>query len=378
MTGFADVLQQGGASALLFIPTAMLLGALHGLEPGHSKTLMAAFIIAVRGTVAQAVLLGIAATISHTLVVWVVVLAGLYFFAGVDAAATEPYFQIASAVLIIGIAAWMMQRTWREQQALKAARAAGAALARPAMRQVDTGHGRIGLELRRDGATGAARWHVTTLAGAPWAAEDVRITTTAADGQRKQYRLDARDGHLESRDAVPEPHVFTATISLNHHDHDHDFEVAFTSADAAATAGSADEPMDAHARAHATDIKKRFADRSVTTGQIVMFGLTGGLIPCPAAITVLLLCLQVQQLALGAVLVLSFSLGLALVMVAAGVAAALGVRHAAKRFSGFRAIGARASYASSILIILLGIYLGYAGLHALSAGVAGGVAGGGA
>ncbi|MEQ1714521.1 MAG: hypothetical protein ABL907_00830, partial [Hyphomicrobium sp.] len=32
-------------------PVAVLLGALHGLEPGHSKTMMAAFIIAVRGTI---------------------------------------------------------------------------------------------------------------------------------------------------------------------------------------------------------------------------------------------------------------------------------------------------------------------------------------
>ena len=52
MTSFNDLIQQGGAHAWLFIPSAVVLGALHGLEPGHSKTMMAAFIIAVRGTVA--------------------------------------------------------------------------------------------------------------------------------------------------------------------------------------------------------------------------------------------------------------------------------------------------------------------------------------
>ena len=60
MTDFASLLQQG--NAWLFIPSAILLGALHGLEPGHSKTMMAAFIVAVRGTLKQAVLLGLAAT----------------------------------------------------------------------------------------------------------------------------------------------------------------------------------------------------------------------------------------------------------------------------------------------------------------------------
>ena len=76
MPSFAELLQQGSAHAWLFIPSAILLGVLHGLEPGHSKTMMAAFIVAVRGTVRQAVLLGLAATLSHTLVVWAVAIGG--------------------------------------------------------------------------------------------------------------------------------------------------------------------------------------------------------------------------------------------------------------------------------------------------------------
>ena len=78
MTSLTDLLQQGTAHAWLFVPSAILLGALHGLEPGHSKTMMAAFIIAVRGTVTQAVLLGLAATLSHTAVVWIIALGGQY------------------------------------------------------------------------------------------------------------------------------------------------------------------------------------------------------------------------------------------------------------------------------------------------------------
>lgn len=36
--------------------------------------------------------------------------------------------------------------------------------------------------------------------------------------------------------------------------------------------------QDAHRLPHANDIHHRFADRNVTTGQVVLFGLTGGLI----------------------------------------------------------------------------------------------------
>ena len=98
----------------------------------------------------------------------------------------------------------------------------------------------------------------------------------------------------------------------------------------------------------------------------MLFGLTGGLIPWPASITVLLLCRQLRQLALGAALVLCFSIGLALTMVTTGAVAALGVRHVARRFSGFGELARRAPYVSGMLILLVGLYIGYRGLHALS------------
>ena len=124
---------------------------------------------------------------------------------------------------------------------------------------------------------------------------------------------------------------------------------------------------DAHAREHADQIQRRFAGREVTTGQIILFGLTGGLIPCPASITVLLLCLQLKKIALGATLVLGFSIGLALTMVASGVIAALSVKHLSKRMSGgrFGELAAKAPYFSGGLILIVGLYVGYQGLHAL-------------
>src|SRR5256885_15099990 len=192
-----DIFQQGTAHAWLFLPSAVVLGALHGLEPGHSKTMMAAFIVAVRGTVAQAVLLALCATLSHTLIVWVVALGGLYLWRGVDVQTFEPYLQVASGASIVAIALWILWRARRE---------------RP-------------------------------------------------------------EGALE-------------------HDHGH-----------------AHDREDAHALAHAREIRHRFASGHATTGQVVMFGLTGGPIPRGAAVTGLLLSLPVGQLLLGAVPVPSLSVG---------------------------------------------------------------------
>ena len=81
----------------------------------------------------------------------------------------------------------------------------------------------------------------------------------------------------------------------------------------------------------------------------------------------LLLCLQLKEFTLGFALVLCFSIGLALTLVTVGVAAALSVRHATKRWSSFSTFARRAPYFSSFLIIGVGLYVGYHGWVGLAA-----------
>jgi len=299
VTSFVTLLQQG--NSWLFVPSAVLLGALHGLEPGHSKTMMAAFIVAIRGTLPQAVLLGLSATVSHTAIVWAIALGGLYFGRRWNTETSEPYFQLASAVMIVGVAVWMLWRTWRQR--------AGA---------LEHGHDHA----HPHGGHGHAH---------------------------------ASHGH-----AHPHPHAHAPC-------HDHDQARRRDAGHGAVRLQIleviAPGYQDPHELAHANQIRHRFAHRHVTTLQIVMFGLSGGLIPCPASITVLLLCLQLKRLALGAVLVLCFSIGLAITMVTSGAVASLGVRQAARRFSGFGELARRAPYVSGTLILLVGLYVGYQGLR---------------
>jgi nickel/cobalt exporter len=382
MTDIASLLQQGSTNIWIFIPSAILLGALHGLEPGHSKTMMAAFIIAVRGTVGQAVMLGLAATFSHTAVVWAVALAGMHFGSRYNADTTEPYFQIVSAVFIIGIALWMLARTWKEGQREKHEADHShshmdlAHHHHEEVRRVDTGHGTIvEMAIVEDGVP-PRFWLAFERNGkivAPPLDQTCKIETIRPDGTRQTFTLANRGAHLESIEEIPEPHEFTARLSLSHDNHNHDYDVVYTEQGHEHGAGHSHAGLDlgvagyqdAHELAHANDIKRRFADQKVTTGQIIMFGLTGGLIPCPAAITVLLLCLQLKKFTLGVGLVLCFSIGLALTMVMAGTVAALSVRHASRRFAGFGKFARRAPYFSSALIICIGLYVGYQGFHAL-------------
>lgn len=114
MTEFTTLLQQG--NAWFFIPSAILLGALHGLEPGHSKTMMAAFIIAIKGTIKQAVMLGLAATISHTAVVWLIAFGGMVISKRFTAQSAEPWLQLISAIdhywhRVLDVLAYLARRT---------------------------------------------------------------------------------------------------------------------------------------------------------------------------------------------------------------------------------------------------------------------------
>jgi nickel/cobalt exporter len=353
MTDLSQLLQQSSAHAWLFVPSAILLGALHGLEPGHSKTMMAAFIIAIRGTVLQAVLLGLSATISHTAVVWAVALAGLYFGRELSGERSEAYLQLASAVIILGIAGWMVWRTWRDQNQ------AHDHHNHDAPQPLSLAGQSLILEVFEDGVP--PRWRIRSETGALPPPGDIRLTTIREHGAAQSFAFAARDGYLESVDEIPEPHAFKARVALcgdaaellfEEHDHDHDHDHM-----------DLGEEDDAHARAHAADIRKRFAGRNVTTAQIVLFGLTGGLIPCPAAITVLLLCIQLKQFSLGFVLVLCFGIGLAITMTSAGVLAALSLRHVERHWSGFSHFAHRAPYVSAALIVLVGVYTGWMGLH---------------
>ncbi|MGO4125253.1 nickel/cobalt efflux transporter [Inquilinus sp. YAF38] len=389
MTPFAELVQQSATAAWLFVPSAILLGALHGLEPGHSKTMMAAFIVAIRGTFWQAALLAITATISHTAIVWLVALLALTYGPQWGAETTEPYFQFGSAVIIIGVALWMAYRTWHDQRALTSPSAG--------WHRIDTGPGLVELSIQEDGVSPRFQLRFRDNRGktAPIPAGDsVVVETLRPDGARQVFELANRATHLESVDVIPEPHEFVATVAIAHGDHAHTYPVRFVEDDhghahhhshghghdhgdhdhghghshgshehARDFAGL--DAEDAHARAHAEQIRHRFAGRKVTTGQIALFGLTGGLIPCPAAVTVLLLCLQLQKFWLGIVLVLCFSVGLALTLLASGTVAAWGVRHATNRWPGFEVVMTKLPYMASAIIILVGLYVGYSGLAQL-------------
>ncbi len=332
---FNSLLQQGAVHAWLYFPVAVLLGALHGLEPGHSKTMMAAFIIAVRGTVAQAALLGLAAAFSHSLVIWALAALALTFGNQWNVETAEPYFQIGTGLIVIAMAAWTLWRIKKghvhhhHHDEVKA-------LVSP--------DGALDLSVFEEGVP--PRFRIAT-GSSP--IEPAGLRTIRADGGIQTFSFARRPEFWESNETIPEPHEFRVEAVLKGASGEHTVAVDFTEEH-----HHDDEEEDEHARQHADQIRRRFDGREVTTPQIVLFGLTGGLMPCPAALSILLICLQLKEFTLGFSLVAAFSFGLALTLVTVGVVAAWGVREVSKRSGFISRLAGRAPYLSSIFLILLG------------------------
>jgi nickel/cobalt exporter len=393
MNDLVHSLQSGTANLWIFIPTAILLGALHGLEPGHSKTMMAAFIVAIRGTIGQAILLGLSAAISHSLIIWVLAAFALHFGSQWNAETVEPYLNLGSAVCIYALAAWMFFRTRRDLVAAKHhhhghahdhgdghAHSHGHEHKHGHEDDHDHAHGHDGHH-HHDERVLVSTGHDTAelsifekdcppvfriaFQGNAIPANDVLIETERDDGTRQIFTFAAKNGWTESTTAIPEPHEFDAALTFKHGGHEHVARVQFREGASPRVADAGGEFEDAHEREHALQIAQRFANRTVTTPQIVLFGITGGLMPCPAAFTVLLVCLQLKRVALGFTMVAAFSFGLALTMVATGTVAALSVQHAQRRFRGFGEAMRRAPYVSCVLLVILATYMAWRGWHSL-------------
>lgn len=278
-----EAISQGAANPVLLFAMALVLGALHGLEPGHSKTMMAAYIVAIKGSVFQAVLLGISAAASHSIVVWALALLGLHYGNELIGEDLEPVLMMVSGVIIIIIALWVF---WQAKRSIAAHK-------------------------------------------------------KAAQAKHGHHSHEHSDAHVHDHS-----HDHGSAHSHEHHSHyDH-----------------SGLDGDAHARAHAREIEKRLSQQKTSTFQTILFGLTGGLIPCPSAITVLLLCLHLKKVTLGITLVSAFSIGLAVTLVSVGVIAAIGLRYATRKAPWLDKLTANAPFVSAAFIGFVGLIMIYAGV----------------
>jgi ABC-type nickel/cobalt efflux system permease component RcnA len=108
LTALIDVTDLTPLAIVVSLAIAFALGVIHALSPGHGKTIMAAYLVGAKGSGRQAVGLGLAVTVSHTL--------GVLALAGITLAASSvlpperlyPILGVASGALVIVIGASLL------------------------------------------------------------------------------------------------------------------------------------------------------------------------------------------------------------------------------------------------------------------------------
>ena len=88
------------------------LGALHALEPGHGKTILAAYLVGSRGTAAHAGLLGLVVTTSHMAGVYLLGIATLYASRYVVPDQLYPWLGVISGLSVAAIGIVVFLRHW--------------------------------------------------------------------------------------------------------------------------------------------------------------------------------------------------------------------------------------------------------------------------
>jgi ABC-type nickel/cobalt efflux system permease component RcnA len=266
------------AFLLMAAAIAAVLGGFHALEPGHGKTLVAAYLVGSHGNARHAVMLGGIVTASHTVSVYALGLITLYASQWIMPEQLYPWLGMASGALVAGLGLTLFVRRYIATKE----RSAGGHF-----------HG------------GTFHYH----------ASDHRHEHLAT-----LHRHSWWGGHLEDGDR-----------SLAHfgaHDHSHD------------------------------DVDRVSATREdLSLRSLLALGITGGIIPCPAALVVLLAALAIHRVLFGLFLIVAFSLGLAAVLIGFGLAMVYAGRFVS-RFSGNGLLTQRwLPLASSAVITAVGVAL---------------------
>jgi ABC-type nickel/cobalt efflux system permease component RcnA len=218
-SAFTDLVARNRFGFWFLLSAALIaagLGAFHALEPGHGKTIVAAYLVGSRGTATHACLLGVIVTASHTAGVYLLGLVTLYASHYVVPEDLYPWLGVFSGLTIAGLGLYLFIRRY----------------------------------------------------------------------------------------SGPSHHLYDAHCHSHHHHHHHDHS---------------GHPH-THAGSHQHDHK--YGDHphaAVSYRELLALGITGGIIPCPAALVVLLSAVALHRVGFGLFLILAFSVGLAAVLIAIGL-----------------------------------------------------------
>jgi nickel/cobalt transporter (NicO) family protein len=228
-------------AVLLAVVIAMFFGAQHALQPGHGKTIVAAYLVGSRGTPKHALFLGGTVTATHTAGVYLLGFVTLFLSMYVVPEKLYPVIGVVSGLVVVGMGGWLLFS---------------------------------------------------------------RVRAIV------QYRRVEHDHHDDALHIDTHPH----DTNQSHSDcAQHTHHIAHSH--------KGDHPGLAHSHGGRTHshIPSGANGDPITWRSLLALGVTGGALPCPEALVVLLATIALGRVAFGLLLILAFSIGLAGVLVGFGL-----------------------------------------------------------
>ena len=312
---------------LTFVVSAFVLGALHALEPGHGKTVVAAYLVGSKGRIQDAFALGGIVTFTHT---FSIILLGA--LTAVAAAYFVPetvheVLEVVSGLLIVVVGLWMIK------DRLLRARAGGHS-------HSPASHHHSHTSSDHDHPSSAPShyhhehprgyFHAHLFPRAQLALATVEAHPHGALTHSHPAAFETSHHH-----SVEETHLEEAHLDEGHH-HEH-------------------EEAD-HGQSHTLPAGER-----PSLGSLITLGISGGIVPCPAALALLLAAVSTKNLVGGVSLVIVFSVGLAAALIAIGVAmvqaAGVAGRILSQNLSATDRLARYVSVASALIVTLLGVLM---------------------
>ncbi len=121
---------------------------------------------------------------------------------------------------------------------------------------------------------------------------------------------------------------------------------------------------DHHHHEHGHDHSHEIPE-AITWRSLITLGISGGLVPCPDAIAILLVAIAINRILVGLALIISFSLGLAIVLIVIGLLMVNGSR-LFTRSDAFNRLTPVMPMVSAGIVLILGFGLTYGAVSKLA------------
>ncbi len=307
---FADLITRQRVNPLALIGIlglGFIFGASHALLPGHGKTVMAAYLIGTKGRPVDAVLLGVIVSVMHT---FSVLLLGLLLFQLNHEVRVEqfyPQLTLASGGLAIGLGVWLLFARLRSLRRSDAAR-----------RALQHDHDHLGS-------------HVLDHVHEPVLAHGQIPVASSSPMAERGSGDDGPGGRSVDEHRHGDDH------DMSHHHH--------------------------HGPGgHTHELPEDVAPLS--RRGLVLLATSGGIVPSPSAVIVVVAAFSLGRIALGLTLIAAFSVGLATTLTAVGLALVFGRSVLDRRFPNrsFRYL----PLAGALALIVAGGVLATQGLTSLT------------